>query len=296
MTDETYLITGAGTGFGKGIAFALADLGKDVVAGVETLSEVSMLMNEAKDKKLNLRVEKLDITNAMDRERAATWEIDVLLNNAGVSLGGSLVDIPEEILRKQFEVNVFGTLLLTQVIAKRMVKKQRGKIVFVSSVHGLIADPMSGPYCGSKYALEAFAESLKYELQEFGVEVATINPGPYLTGFNDREYESYKEWKDNPSERLFDYEKLAFPYEQFDNIKPVVKEAVKILTGKSKNYRNVVPKAFEVMVKKREKDIWDLKSDDEIGKRHEKIAKAYKMEPATTIASGIVNKIKDKLT
>lgn len=296
VLKETYLITGAGTGFGKGIAFGLAEAGKKVIAGVETMSEISMLIKEAEDKELELIVEKLDITDPIDRERAATWDVDILLNNAGISLGGSLVDIPEEILRQQFEINVFGTILLIQQVARNMVRKKRGKIVFVSSVHGLIADPFSGPYCGSKHALEAFAQSLKYELQEFRVEVAVINPGPFLTGFNDREFEAHKRWRDDPSERLFDYEKLAFPYEQIDDITPVVKESIEILTGANKDYRNVVPKAMKAMVKKRQDDLWDMKSDDELGKRHDKIKKSYDIEPATTVTEGIVGKIKDKLT
>lgn len=293
--NETYLITGAGTGFGKEIAFGLAKLGLKVIAGVETMSEVSMLLKEAEDQQLTLRIEKLDITDPMDRERAGEWNVDVLLNNAGIALGGSMVDIPEVMLRQQFEVNVFGTMLLTQLLARQMVKKRSGKIVFVSSVSGLISDPLSGPYCGSKYAIEAFAESLKYELQEFKVEVAVINPGPFLTGFNDREYESYRRWRDDPAQRLFDYDKMAFPYEQIEDIKPVVRRTIEVLTGKNRSYRNVIPKAIEVLVKKRQSDLWTLKSDQDLGKRHERIQKAQEMEPATALTEGIVGKIIGKI-
>lgn len=206
MLTDTFLITGAGTGLGKGIAFALAKAGHKVIAGVETLSEVSAVTLEAEEQKLDLQVEKLDITDSVDRERASEWDIDVLLNNSGISEGGSLVDIPEERLRNQFEVNVFGTILLTQKVARNMIQKGRGKIIFMSSVSGLMADPLSGSYGGSKFALEGFAESLSKELQEFGVQVATINPGPYLTGFNDREFETWRTWQDDPSKRIFDYE------------------------------------------------------------------------------------------
>lgn len=294
MVQETYLITGAGTGFGKGIAFGLAEQGKKVIAGVETMSEVSALEKEAQEKKVDIQVEKLDVTNPADRERAWTWDVDVLLNNAGVSEGGSLADIPEERLRNQFEVNVFGPILLTQKIAKAMAKKQRGKIVFMSSVSGLMADPLSGPYGGSKFALEAFAESLSKELQEFKVQVAVINPGPFLTGFNDREFEAWRMWRDNPEERLFDYEQLAFPYEQLDP-EDLIKEAIKVLTGETTDYRNVVPKAMVPMVKKRQKELWDKKYDENLGERNELVQKSIDIEPATTPVKGIVNKIKDKL-
>lgn len=294
MVQETYLITGAGTGFGKGIVFGLAEQGKKVIAGVETMSEVSALEKEAQEKKVDIQVEKLDVTNPADRERAWTWDVDVLLNNAGVSEGGSLADIPEERLRNQFEVNVFGPILLTQKFAKAMAKKQRGKIVFMSSVSGLMADPLSGPYGGSKFALEAFAESLSKELQEFKVQVAVINPGPYLTGFNDREFEAWRMWRDKPEERLFDYEQLAFPYEQLDP-EDVIKEAIKVLTGETNDYRNVVPKAMVPMVKKRQKELWDKKYDENLGERNELVQKSIDIEPATTPVKGIVNKIKDKL-
>lgn len=294
MVQETYLITGAGTGFGKGIAFGLAEQGKKVIAGVETMSEVSALEKEAQEKKVDIQVEKLDVTNPADRERAWTWDVDVLLNNAGVSEGGSLADIPEERLRNQFEVNVFGPILLTQKFAKAMAKKQRGKIVFMSSVSGLMADPLSGPYGGSKFTLEAFAESLSKELQEFKVQVAVINPGPYLTGFNDREFEAWRMWRDKPEERLFDYEQLAFPYEQLDP-EDVIKEAIKVLTGETNDYRNVVPKAMVPMVKKRQKELWDKKYDENLGERNELVQKSIDIEPATTPVKGIVNKIKDKL-
>lgn len=294
MTQEKYLITGAGTGFGKGIAFGLAKKGKRVIAGVETMSEVSALRQEAEEKKHKLQIEKLDVTDPSDRQRAWTWDIDVLLNNAGISEGGALADIPEERLRNQFEVNLFGPILLTQEIAKAMVKKQRGKIVFMSSISGLMADPLMGPYCGTKFALEAFADSLSKELQEFNVQVATINPGPYLTGFNDREFEAWRSWRDKPQERLFDYEQLAFPYEQLDPQK-LVKEAIKVLTSKTMKHRNVIPKAMEAIVKKSQKELWDRKADENLGKRHKQIQRSMDIKPATTPVKGVVNRVKEKL-
>lgn len=295
MLTDTFLITGAGTGLGKGIAFALAKAGHKVIAGVETLSEVSAVTLEAEEQKLDLQVEKLDITDSVDRERASEWDIDVLLNNSGISEGGSLIDIPEERLRNQFEVNVFGTIFLTQKVARNMIQKGRGKIIFMSSVSGLMADPLSGSYGGSKFALEGFAESLSKELQEFGVQVATINPGPYLTGFNDREFETWRTWQDDPSKRIFDYEQLAFPYEQFDPEK-AVKAAVKVVTSEATSYRNVIPKAMAALIKKRQKDLWSRKTDDELGQRHDLVQKSMEIEPATSPIEGIVNKIKDKLT
>jgi NAD(P)-dependent dehydrogenase (short-subunit alcohol dehydrogenase family) len=71
--------------------------------------------------------------------------------------------------------------------------------------------PFTGLYSASKHAVEAIAETMAYELQEYNIEVATVNPGPFLTGFNDRMFQTWESWEDDPSRRLFDYSKLAFP-------------------------------------------------------------------------------------
>lgn len=280
MTEEKILVTGAGTGFGKGIVFKLAEKSKSVIAGVEVTSQVSALEKEANDRGVDMQIEKLDVTNPKDRKKAWSWDVDVLVNNAAVKEGGSLVDIPEENLRHQFEVNTFAPVLLTQEFARKMIKKNKGRIVNVSSVSGLMADPLSGPYCGSKFALEAFSESLSKELQEFNIEVATINPGPYLTGFNDREFEAWKNWHEDNSETVFDYENAAFPYEQFDP-EEVIEPAVKVILGETKTYRNVIPEGMVPEVKKRRGAVWDKQTDDELGQRHEMIDKSYEMKPGT---------------
>ena len=279
MNGETILITGAGTGFGKDIAFKLAEMGKNVIASVEAMSQVSTLEKEAQAKGVSMQIEKLDVTNEKDRAKAWKWDVDILVNNAAIKEGGSLMDIPEENLRSQFEVNAISPIILTKEFARKMVKKQKGRIVFISSISGLTANPFSGPYAGSKHAVEAFADALSKELQEFNVEVATVNPGPYLTGFNDREFETWKNWPDDP-ERVFDYEKLAFPYEQYDP-KEVIDPAVKVILGETKTYRNVVPEKMVPQIKEQMEQMWKKKTDDELGKRNEMVQKAYDIEPGT---------------
>ncbi len=284
------LITGAGTGFGRESAMRLAEKGHTVIAGVEIASQVFDLQQEAKKRGVTLQVEKLDIENAKDREKAWKWNIDTLINNAGVAEGGSVIDIPEKNLRHQFEVNVFGTILLTQGFAKAMVKKKQGKIIFISSVAGLVSDPFSGPYAATKHALEAFSSALNKEVKEFGIQVATINPGPYLTGFNDYMYETWKNWEDDPSQRVFDYEKLAFPHMQFDP-EPVFEMVVDVVNGKSKQYRNVVPKAMRKLVQASMIADWEADQNPTSGKRDATVEQAYKMQPATPVKTFILNKI-----
>lgn len=279
MSEGTILVTGAGTGFGKGIAFSLAEKGESVIASVEAMSQVSALEKEARDLGLEMKIEKLDVTSEKDRQKAWTWDVDVLVNNAAVKEGGSLVDIPEANLRHQFEVNTFGPMLLTRGFARKMIERKRGRIVFVSSISGLVSTPLSGPYNGSKHALEAFAEALSQELQEFNIEVATINPGPYLTGFNDREFETWKDWQE-VDETVFDYENLAFPMEQYDP-EEVIEPSVKVILGETKKYRNVIPESMVSMIKDMRSGLWDKKTDEALGERHETVQKSYDMEPGT---------------
>ncbi|MFT8972550.1 SDR family oxidoreductase [Zymomonas mobilis] len=275
------LITGAGSGFGKEIAFRLAEQAHDVIAAVEIQPQIFALQQEAQKRGLSLSIEKLDITDPADRAKAWQWDVDILLNNAGISEGGSVIDIPAENLRKQFEVNVIGTILLTQGFAREMVKNKKGRIVFMSSVAGLTVDPFTGAYSASKHAIEAFAIALDKELKYFGIQIATINPGPFLTGFNDRMFETWKSWRDTPEDRVFDYSQLAFPHEQFDP-EEVITTTLSVLTGKTKRYRNLVPAQMEKDTEKQINHVWDkLQNNPEGGAKDPLVQKAYQIRPGT---------------
>lgn len=272
------LITGAGTGFGYEVALRLAEKGFDVVAAVEIYGQMQTLKRQAAQRGVTLQVEKLDVTNDGDRRKALDWGIEILINNAGIGEGGSTVDIPGENIRHQFEVNVTGPLLLTQGIAKQMVKRGAGRIIWVSSREGLNVNPFTGIYAASKHAVEAIAESMKDELQEFGVEVATMNPGPFLTGFNDRIFQTWESWVDDPAERLFDYSKLAFPRAQF-NPEPVYATLTALAAGEIDTYRNLEPKSMIEETKSLIMAPWDKKTTDGLGTRNDGIQKAFDMTP-----------------
>ena len=130
-TMKRVLITGAGTGFGHEAAMRLAEKGFDVTATVEIWAQVQTLKRQVAARSISLKVEKLDVTNEGDRKKALAWDVEILVNNAGVLEGGSVLDIPGANMRHQFEVNVIGPLLLTQGIAKQMVKRGKGRIVWV---------------------------------------------------------------------------------------------------------------------------------------------------------------------
>lgn len=153
MKQKRILVTGAGSGFGREVALRLAARGHRTIAGVRGAGQAADLREEAGRRGVPLRVETLDITVAADRERAWEWDIDVLLNNAGSAEAGASAEIPLELVRALFETNVFANLELTQGFVRRMVEQKRGgKVLFVSSIAGLITGPYTGPYCASKHA------------------------------------------------------------------------------------------------------------------------------------------------
>ena len=272
------LITGAGTGFGQEVAMRLAAKGFDVIASVEVYAQVQTLKGQAAERGVTLTVAKLDVTDDGDRRKALDWGVEILVNNAGIGEGGATVDIPAANIRHQFEVNVTGPLLLTQGIAKQMARRGEGRIVWVSSREGLNVNPFTGLYSASKHALEAIAESMKDELQEFGVEVATINPGPFLTGFNDRIFQTWESWDDDPSQRLYDYSKLAFPRPQF-NPEPVYATMTAVAAGEVDTYRNLEPTSMIEETKTLAAAPWGKKTTDGLGTRPEGIQDAFDMEP-----------------
>lgn len=280
---KTILITGAGTGFGQEAAFRLAAKGFEVIAAVEIYAQVQPMKREAAARGVALRVEKLDVTDAGDRKKALAWNVEILVNNAGMLEGGSVIDIPGANIRHEFEVNVVGPLLLTQGIAKQMVKRGEGRIVWVSSREGLNVNPFTGIYSASKHAIEAVAQTMSLELQEFGVEVATVNPGPFLTGFNDRGFQTWQSWSDEPSERLYDYSKLSFPRAQFDP-EPVYATLTAVAAGEVDTFRNLEPKSMLGETKHNIEAVWSKKMKDGLGTRPEAIQHSMDMKPETPAA------------
>jgi NAD(P)-dependent dehydrogenase (short-subunit alcohol dehydrogenase family) len=189
---KTVLITGAGSGFGRGAALELVRRGHKVIAAVLNDEQAADLSKAAP----KLTVEKLDITKEEDIAKVDQWNLDVFIANAAIGQTGPLSLIPLERLRAVFEVNVFGTFAITQRVAQAMRKKRAGRIIITSSIGGVRAGVGSGPYTMTKHAIQAFGTALRAELKMFGVDVCLINPGPYATGFNDRMANNPGPWFD----------------------------------------------------------------------------------------------------
>lgn len=258
MTKRRILITGAGTGFGRDAALQLAEKGHEVIAAVHHEDQIAEMKQATAAQGVILRVEKLDLLSVADRSAALQWDVDVLVNNAAVGEGGPIAEIPVDLVRNLFEVNVFTTLALTQGIVKQMVKRGRGRVIFVSSVAGLLSGPYLGAYGASKHAIEAIAESMHAELAPHGIQVATINPGPYGTGFNDRMIENAQRWYD-PKRNFTRPQDLATLQQRFARqFDPgeLVERMVELVESDAGLYRNVHPKEFEEMVRNHEREAW----------------------------------------
>lgn len=174
------MITGAGSGFGLGAARQLHSDNQHVIGVCQTEQQAHDLHSEG------IEAIVVDITDPQSVAKLSSRTPDVLVNNAGRGQLGPLATVSMEDVRAVFDVNVFGTLQVTQAVLPSMRNRGSGRIVIVSSIAGVFSGLLSGPYAMTKHALEAMAKSLRAEELPYGIEVCKINPGPYATGFNDQ--------------------------------------------------------------------------------------------------------------
>ncbi|TMW70068.1 SDR family oxidoreductase [Alteribacter natronophilus] len=259
--SKTIFITGAGSGLGKGTAIGLAKKGHKIIASVETISQVTSLREAAEAQGADLEVIKLDITDKRDQELLKEYDYDVFVANAAVGEGGPVSEIPVDRVRAIYETNVFSTLENAQIAARKFVEKKSGKIVFLSSIVGIVSLPHLGAYSSSKHAVEGLAKAMKEELEEHGVQVATINPGPFETGFNDRMFEEKWKWYDEdsnftPKESIQESEKILD--EQYDP-QGMIDKMVEVIASDSHHFRTAYPKEVEDQMKDYERETWEEK-------------------------------------
>jgi NAD(P)-dependent dehydrogenase (short-subunit alcohol dehydrogenase family) len=182
------LITGASTGIGRATALRLAANGWTVLAGVRDPDAGERLAADGGERVVPVT---LEVTDAAQVEQAAALvaerggRLDALVNNAGIGIGGPLELVPAEDLRRQFDVNVFAQVAVTQALLPSL-RAAGGRIAFTSSIGGRVATPFTAPYAASKHAIEAFADALRVELLSSGVQVTLIEPGSVATPIWDK--------------------------------------------------------------------------------------------------------------
>jgi NAD(P)-dependent dehydrogenase (short-subunit alcohol dehydrogenase family) len=268
MTHNTILITGAAGGFGKGAAIGMARNGHNIIATVHVSSQVTSLREEVAALGLQdkVRVERLDLTDAYDIAQAQSWDIDILWNNAGMGEAGPVWEIPIDLVRKNFEVNVFLPLVLTQGVVRKWIvegKAKGKKVVFTSSMGGLFTPANWGTYVSTKHALEAFAEAMQQELARYGIKVQTINPGAYYTGYNETMADNPFRWlrdghhltNRNELRKGFD-DFFATPEGRMD-AQEMIDRMIDIVPAGTGKFRNVVPEAIENMLKEHQLRAWE---------------------------------------
>jgi NAD(P)-dependent dehydrogenase (short-subunit alcohol dehydrogenase family) len=181
---ELVLITGTSSGIGMSAALECAAAGHRVVATMRDLERRGPLLDAAKVRGLGVDVEQLDVTSggAAAKVREITLKygpVYALINNAGIAFGGPFEEQSEAEVRQQFETNVFGMMTVTRAVLPSMRAAQRGRLINVSSLAGRVALPMVSIYAATKHAVEGFSESLRWEVEPFGIDVCLVEPGTF---------------------------------------------------------------------------------------------------------------------
>lgn len=189
-TGKVWFLTGASRGFGKIWADAALKRGDKVVATARKLSGIAYLKEKYGANVLTLE---LDVTNteqvktAVAQAHAHFGRLDIVLNNAGYSLVGTIEESAAEDVKAMYDTNVFGALAVIQAALPLLRQQGGGHIIGISSNLGHVVLPVIGYYCSSKWAFEAIHESLALEVKAFGIKVTIIEPGAYATEFGSQE-------------------------------------------------------------------------------------------------------------
>jgi len=181
---KTILITGASRGFGKLWAKSFLERGDKVAATARKLSDLDDLVSEFGDSITPIQLDVNDRTavlGAVKYAHSSLGSIDVLINNAGFGLFGTIEETSEEEARQQIETNVFGLLWVTQAVLPIMRNQGNGHIIQISSVLGITTLPTLGIYNASKFAVEGLSETLASEVAGFGIKVSLVEPNGFAT-------------------------------------------------------------------------------------------------------------------
>ncbi len=185
------LITGCGSGFGRDLVAMFLKADWEVIATLRRASQrKSLFAKEAEQYGKALTLLELDVISGENRTQVKDWlranegRLDCLVNNAGFGQFGAVEDLSESQIREQFEVNFFGTVLLTRELLP-FLRMSRGKIINLSSAAGFFGFPFASLYCASKFAMEGWTEGMALEVKPYGVQCCLVEPGAHRTQFID---------------------------------------------------------------------------------------------------------------
>ncbi|HEX6671863.1 MAG TPA: SDR family oxidoreductase [Nitrososphaeraceae archaeon] len=209
--NQVAVITGCSSGIGYETSILLAKNGFKTYATMRNVEKGDKLKDIAEKENLDLKIIKLDVTDdysiksAINEIIQETSRIDILVNNAGNNIAGTVEDLSIEEFKEQFETNFFGLVRVTKAVLPIMRNQNSGIIVNLSSIVGKMAIPLNSAYTSSKFAVEGFSESVRYELEDFGIKVILIEPGVIKSNF----YENIKMSKNSLTDPNSPYQPIT---------------------------------------------------------------------------------------
>lgn len=237
------LITGARSGIGNALVNSLIDKEYYIYLTVHNESQLSVVKEKYKEYS-NIKCLKLDVTLESDRLKIEKLDIDILVNIAGVGYGGSISEIPMNKVRENFEVNVFSSFELVQIVLKQMIMKKKGKIIIMSSLAGILPLNFLGSYCATKASIIQLTTTLKNELKllNTNIKIVLIEPGMYHTGFNQVMLENKYDWMkeksyfENELNLIRKRENLFFGLLEKNKLNSIVKKIVKAIEAENPKF------------------------------------------------------------
>ncbi|WKJ90405.1 SDR family oxidoreductase [Methylomonas montana] len=197
IAGKTVFVTGCSSGIGYSTARFLKDRGHRVICSARKAEDVERLRGEG------FECLRLDLADSYSIQQAVAelialtdGKIDALFNNGAFGQPGAVEDLSREVLRHQFETNLFGTHELTNLLLPLMRKQGHGRIIYNSSVLGFVAMKFRGAYNASKFALEGLADTLRLELRGSGIHIVLIEPGPIESRFRQNAFALYQKYID----------------------------------------------------------------------------------------------------
>lgn len=244
--SKNILVTGASSGFGLLIGEQLHKSGYHVIGTSRNPEKIQA--------KVPFTVISLDldsdesISTLPDRLFKEVDHLDILINNAGFLVNGIAEEIPIETGRKQFETNFWGTIKVTNAILPHFRKQKSGKIITVGSITGLVAFPSTSYYAASKHALEGYFKALRYELTEFNIRVAMVEPGSFKTNIVENASTTVNKIEDYNTLRTKTEGYAEFIVAEGENPSLVAAKVLKVVKTDTPKFRNLVGKGLSVLV------------------------------------------------
>jgi short-subunit dehydrogenase len=243
---QIILVTGASSGFGLLVATKLHESGYEVIG---TSRNPEKYATKLPFKMIALDLDSEPSVNSFsERLFKEIPQLDILINNAGFLVTGIAEETPIELGRKQFETNFWGTIKVTNAILPYFRKQKFGEIITVGSITGLVAFPSTSYYAASKHALEGYFKALRYELTEFNIRVAMIEPGSFKTNIMNNSSTTINRIEDYNSLRNKAEKYADFIVDQAEDPVMVAEKVLKVIQTDKPKFRNIVGKGTSTLI------------------------------------------------